>query len=280
MLFLSGEIDTFHEKWNKRENEILNIFYLLNITDGSNYSEKFNVIFDVCEGNKLATLCNFIWKKQSSKISVTNWRKDKDTLCSAKHLSFSRHVVTFDIHIVQLFRRPLTLLKLSITDSKESLEVLRLIALEVSCKSQSDVNLTLVRLIFTNQHRILFSIHHIFKQKNIISSFQHYRKPLDSVRHNTIQHNKMWSSNLSFFREKVSLFHFLFRQKLSPTTILYMFTKSLMPPFYKSILANAGSISLFVRSMLHSLNYYYPLLHLNVTMTSKSSSLKLGVILD
>ncbi|XP_025101361.1 uncharacterized protein LOC112568323 [Pomacea canaliculata] len=126
------EIDTFDEKWNKRENEILNIFYLLNITDGSNYSEKFNVIFDVCEGNKLATLCNFIWKKQSNQMSVTNWRKDKDTLCSAKHLSFSRHVVTFDIHIVQLFRRPLTLLKLSITDSKESLEVLRLVALEVS----------------------------------------------------------------------------------------------------------------------------------------------------
>ncbi|PVD27396.1 hypothetical protein C0Q70_12554 [Pomacea canaliculata] len=69
-------------------------------------------------------------------MSVTNWRKDKDTLCSAKHLSFSRHVVTFDIHIVQLFRRPLTLLKLSITDSKESLEVLRLVALEVSCPPQ------------------------------------------------------------------------------------------------------------------------------------------------
>lgn len=213
-------------------------------------------------------------------MSVTNWRTDKDTLCSAKHLSFSRHVVTFDIHIAQLFRRPLTLLKLSITDSKESLEVLRLVALEVSCKSLCDVNLTLVRLIFTNPQWTLFPIPHIFKQKNIISSFQHYRKPFDSVRHNTIQQNKMSSSNLSFFREKVSLFHFLFRQKLSPTTILYMFTKSLMPPFYKSILADAGSISLFVRSMLHSLNYCSPLLHLNLTMTSKSSSLKLGVILD
>lgn len=164
MFFLSGDIDTFHEKWNKRENEILNIFYLLNITDGSNYSEKFNVIFDVCEGNKLATLCNFIWKKQSSKISVTNWRTGKDTLCSAKHLNFSRHVLTFDIHIAQLFRRPLTLLKLSITDSKESLEVLRLIALEVSCKSLYDFYLTLVRLIFINPQGTLFPIQHIKKK--------------------------------------------------------------------------------------------------------------------
>ncbi|XP_025103167.1 uncharacterized protein LOC112569568 [Pomacea canaliculata] len=124
-------IPNFDEIRQERENTCANVSYSFNIMDGSHYSGKFKVLFEVCEESQMALLCTFIWKKQSNELTTVNWSPENETTCFGKHRAISDSSFTFEIRIALLVKRAFSLLKISITDNEEKFTTLRLIRLEV-----------------------------------------------------------------------------------------------------------------------------------------------------
>lgn len=135
-IFLAGESQYFDEKKQVYENDFANISYDLNIVDGSNYSAKFRVVFDICDSKKVSLHCMFAWRKQNSNLSIVNWRPKNETTCFAKHDNLSISEMVFEIQISLPVRRSFSLMKLSIADGGDIFKTLRMFRLDVLCKCQ------------------------------------------------------------------------------------------------------------------------------------------------
>lgn len=136
-IFLAGESQYFDEKKQVYENDFANISYDLNIVDGSNYSAKFRVVFDICDSKKVSLHCMFAWRKQTSELSIVNWRPKNETTCFAKHDNLSISEMVFEIQISLPVRRSFSLMKLSIADGGDIFKTLRMFRLDVLCKFNS-----------------------------------------------------------------------------------------------------------------------------------------------
>ncbi|XP_025102983.1 uncharacterized protein LOC112569432 [Pomacea canaliculata] len=125
--------ETFTEVRTEWEYSFANISYRYNITEGSVYSDKFDLLFEVCEGQETTLHCTFFWRKQSKNpIVFRTLISGNETICFARQIDdISTSVTTYEIQISQLVRRPLTFFKLSITDENNKADVLRLICVEV-----------------------------------------------------------------------------------------------------------------------------------------------------
>lgn len=130
-VFSTGETENVDESVQQKENSFVNLSYDLNITQDSNYSDKFNILFEVCKGKKMASECIFKWRKQSKEISVTTWSPDQKTVCSGQHRNLSKSLLMFTIQISQPVVHSLSLLKLSITDTETMFKTLRLTRVNV-----------------------------------------------------------------------------------------------------------------------------------------------------
>lgn len=134
IFYLSGENQKYDEITQEIEGNIANTSYILNMTDSADYSAKFKVLFEVCEGGKMVLHCSFLWKRQSNKTNVVSWISGNETKCFANHRSLSNSFLTFEIQISLLVKRSYSLMKFSIADTDETFKTLRAIRLDVPCK--------------------------------------------------------------------------------------------------------------------------------------------------
>ncbi|XP_025102724.1 uncharacterized protein LOC112569215 [Pomacea canaliculata] len=131
VLSLSCGISDFSEILKETEHSIINISYSVNVTEGLEFTDKFNAVYEVCERNSIKTCCTFIWNKGFNNMMGTDVSQKTGVLCTGKQQTSSNSVVTLELQISQLVSRSLSVMKLS-TSRSGSLKITRNIGVEVS----------------------------------------------------------------------------------------------------------------------------------------------------
>lgn len=114
----------------------MNVSYRLTTTDDAHFSSDIKFYFEVCEGSKIAPHCSFNWKRRLNEMTTVKWMPENKTTCFVNHRNISDLVFQFDIHISLLVKRSFNLMRFSILDSNHKFKILRLIGLDVLCKSR------------------------------------------------------------------------------------------------------------------------------------------------
>lgn len=106
-------MSNFTHTLTKEEYDSINISYTMNTAASSDVPNKFNAVYQVCEGKSLKTACTFIYNKDYTPKFERDLSEKTGVTCYWKERTVNSFVVSVDIHISQLVTRSLRVVILS-----------------------------------------------------------------------------------------------------------------------------------------------------------------------